>query len=158
MRSAVKKTISLAPDLARQIEEIAESEGKSVSTVVQDALRLAHREYLKREYAAIRRVFGGVDELTISRPIIDERLTVLARNCARDADEPERVALFLVDPSDMVRPRGRITMLSDEADNRILECARTGPADLIVIGDEAILALERFRDIEIKSLRAHVAS
>jgi metal-responsive CopG/Arc/MetJ family transcriptional regulator len=54
MGSAVKKTISLPSDLARQIEEIAETEGKSVSAVVQDALRLAHREYLKREYAGIQ--------------------------------------------------------------------------------------------------------
>ncbi|MCC5870590.1 MAG: ribbon-helix-helix protein, CopG family [Gammaproteobacteria bacterium] len=54
MGPAVKKTISLPPDLAKQIDEIAESEGKSVSAVVQDALRLAHREHLKREYAGIQ--------------------------------------------------------------------------------------------------------
>jgi len=54
MGTAVKKTISLPPDLAKQIEEIAETEGKTVSAVVQDALRLARREYLKREYAGIQ--------------------------------------------------------------------------------------------------------
>lgn len=54
MGSAVKKTISLPPDLAKQIDEIAETEGKSVSAVVQDALRLAYRDYLKREYAGIQ--------------------------------------------------------------------------------------------------------
>lgn len=54
MVTAVKKTISLPPDLARQVEEIAESEGKSVSAVVQDALRLARREYLKQEYRGIQ--------------------------------------------------------------------------------------------------------
>ena len=54
MGSAVKKTISLPPELAKQIEEIAETEGKSVSAVVQDALRLAQREYLKREYAGVQ--------------------------------------------------------------------------------------------------------
>ena len=54
MVTAVKKTISLPPDLAQQVEEIAESEGKSVSAVVQDALRLAQREYLKREYKDIQ--------------------------------------------------------------------------------------------------------
>lgn len=54
MGSAVKKTISLPPDLAKQIEEIAETEGKSVSAVVQDALRLARREHLKREYSGIQ--------------------------------------------------------------------------------------------------------
>jgi metal-responsive CopG/Arc/MetJ family transcriptional regulator len=54
MATAIKKTISLPPDLARQVEEIAESEGKSVSAVVQDALRLAQREYLKQEYKGIQ--------------------------------------------------------------------------------------------------------
>ena len=54
MARAVKKTISLPPDLARQVEEIAESEGKTVSAVVQDALRMARREYLKQEYRGIQ--------------------------------------------------------------------------------------------------------
>jgi predicted transcriptional regulator len=54
MVTAVKKTISLPPDLARQVEEIAESEGKTVSAVVQDALRMARREYLKQEYEGIQ--------------------------------------------------------------------------------------------------------
>ena len=54
MVTAVKKTISLPPDLARQVEEIAESEGKSVSAVVQDALRMARRQYLQQEYKGIQ--------------------------------------------------------------------------------------------------------
>lgn len=54
MATAVKKTISLPPDLARQVEEIAASEGKTVSAVVQDALRMARREYLKQEYRGIQ--------------------------------------------------------------------------------------------------------
>jgi len=54
MVTAVKKTISLPPDMARQVEEIAESEGKTVSAVVQDALRMARREYLKQEYTGIQ--------------------------------------------------------------------------------------------------------
>jgi len=54
MATAVKKTISLPPDLARQVEEIAESEGKTVSAVVQDALRMARREYLKQEHRGIQ--------------------------------------------------------------------------------------------------------
>ncbi len=54
MVTAVKKTISLPPDLAKQVEEIAESEGKSVSAVVQDALRMARREYLKQELKGVQ--------------------------------------------------------------------------------------------------------
>ena len=41
MPSAVKKTISLPADLAREAEALAEAEGKTLSAVIQDALRLA---------------------------------------------------------------------------------------------------------------------
>jgi len=111
-----------------------------------------------RADAAVRRVLDGEDELVISRAIIDELLTVLARKFARDADELGRVAVFLTDLGVVVRPRGRVTILSDEADNRILECARSGHADLIVTGDRAMLALGRYQDIDIKSLREHLGS
>ena len=111
-----------------------------------------------RADAAVRRVLDGEDELVISRAIIDELLTVLARKFARDADELGRVAVFLSDLGVVVRPRGRVTILSDEADNRILECARSGHADLIVTGDRAMLALGRYQDIDIKSLREYLGS
>jgi putative PIN family toxin of toxin-antitoxin system len=111
-----------------------------------------------RADAAVRRVLDGEDELVISRAIIDELLTVLARKFARDADELGRVAVFLTDLGVVVRPRGRVTILSDDTDNRILECARSGHADLIVTGDRAMLALGRYQDIDIKSLREYLGS
>jgi hypothetical protein len=49
MGTAVKKTISLPPELAREAEEWARAEGKTLSAVVQDALRLARRRRLKSE-------------------------------------------------------------------------------------------------------------
>ena len=49
MGDAVKKTISLPPELAREAEEIARAEGKSLSAVIQDALRAT------RGYAPERR-------------------------------------------------------------------------------------------------------
>ena len=50
MGTAVKKTISLPPELAREVEEIAREEGKPLSAVIQDALRLARKERLKKEF------------------------------------------------------------------------------------------------------------
>jgi metal-responsive CopG/Arc/MetJ family transcriptional regulator len=41
MSNAVRKTISLPADLASQVEALAQAEGKTVSAVVQDALRQA---------------------------------------------------------------------------------------------------------------------
>ena len=39
MTATVRKTISLPPDLARDAEETARAEGKTLSAVVRDALR-----------------------------------------------------------------------------------------------------------------------
>ena len=44
-----KKTISLPPELAREAEEVARLEGKSLSAVIQDALRQARAHRLKGE-------------------------------------------------------------------------------------------------------------
>ena len=49
MAMAVRKTISLPPELAEEIEKIASEEGKSLSAVIQDAIRIARQERLKNE-------------------------------------------------------------------------------------------------------------
>lgn len=54
MSIAVKKTISLPPDLAREAEELARAEGKTLSAVVQDALRAARATRLKGELRGIQ--------------------------------------------------------------------------------------------------------
>lgn len=54
MATAVKKTISLPPELAREAEEIARMEGKPLSAVIQDALRLARKERLRKEFYEIQ--------------------------------------------------------------------------------------------------------
>lgn len=54
MGTAVKKTISLPPDLAKEAEELAVEEGKTLSAVIQDALRIARRGRLKKEFREIQ--------------------------------------------------------------------------------------------------------
>lgn len=54
MGAAVKKTISLPAELAREAEEMARSEGKTLSAVIQDALRLSRAERLKREFRSVQ--------------------------------------------------------------------------------------------------------
>jgi predicted transcriptional regulator len=54
MTTAVKKTISLPPELAREAEELARAEGKTLSAVVQDALRAARAARLKGELRSIQ--------------------------------------------------------------------------------------------------------
>ena len=54
MAAAVKKTVSLPPELARLAEQMARAEGKTVSAVIQDALRLARAQHLEREFREIQ--------------------------------------------------------------------------------------------------------
>ena len=106
--------------------------------------------------AAMDRIIDGVDELVISKAIIDELLGVLARKFSKDADELARVAIFLTDLASVVRPRKKHQVLADEPDNRILECAVTGKADAIVTGDNAMLKLDTYRGIKLIALRNYI--
>jgi predicted transcriptional regulator len=54
MGIAVKKTISLPPELAKEAEDLARAEGKTLSAVVQDALRAARAVRLKGELRGIQ--------------------------------------------------------------------------------------------------------
>lgn len=106
--------------------------------------------------AALIRVIDGTDRLIISKAIIDELLEVLARKFSRHADELAHTAVFLSDLAEVVRPRRRIHVLHDDADNRILQCAKTGRAEAIVTGDREMLALRAFDQIRILSLREYL--
>ena len=50
MSKAVKKAISLPADLAAEVEAIARDENKSLSAVVQDALRVFKKSRLRGEF------------------------------------------------------------------------------------------------------------
>ena len=54
MGTAVKKTISLPPKLAKEVEDISREEGKPLSVVIQDAIRIARRERIKKEFYQIQ--------------------------------------------------------------------------------------------------------
>ncbi len=70
MGTAVKKTISLPPELARETEEIARSEGKTVSAVVQEALRLARTQRMKKE---LHNIQGYWSQKAKEKGIVSER-------------------------------------------------------------------------------------
>jgi len=54
MATAVKKTISLPPELAKEAEEMAAEEGKTLSAIIQDALRIARKQRLGKELKEIQ--------------------------------------------------------------------------------------------------------
>jgi len=105
---------------------------------------------------ALRRILDERDELLLSKPILDELLSVLARKFARDAEELAHIAVFLGELATSVKPGRRLNILRDVPDNRILECAVAGHADAIVTGDRALLALGGFRGVRLMSLREYL--
>lgn len=52
----------------------------------------------------------------------------------------------------ITRTKVRYHILTDEPDNRILECALDAGADFIVTGDKDMLALKEFKYVKIMSL------
>jgi metal-responsive CopG/Arc/MetJ family transcriptional regulator len=54
MGNAVKKTISLPSKLAKEVEALAREEGKPLSAVIQDAIRLARKERIKKDFYQIQ--------------------------------------------------------------------------------------------------------
>ena len=109
-----------------------------------------------RAAEALARIVEGRDLLLLSKPILDELLGVLARKFSRDREELARVAVWLEELAEWVRPTRRVTVAEDEADNRILECASAGRADAIVTGDQALLRLRSFEGIAILALRDYL--
>ena len=110
----------------------------------------------RAETALIKVAEGGI-QLAISQAIIHEVLDVLARKFDRHPEELARVAVYLSELADVVTPRRRLKVLRDEPDNRILECAVTAKAKVIVTGDQAMLALGEYQGIRILSLKDFLA-
>jgi putative PIN family toxin of toxin-antitoxin system len=105
---------------------------------------------------AMLRIIRGQDRLIVSKEILRELLAVLARKFSHDSEELAHVAVYLAGISELVRPRRRIAILKDQADNRILEAARAGRADLIVTGDRAMLKAGRDQHTRIISLNEYL--
>lgn len=106
---------------------------------------------------ALSAALEGAYLALLSEPIRGETLGVLGRKFARDKEELARVAIFLSELTEHVAPRTRLNVLADEPDNRVLECAIEGGAELIVRGDRAMLRLGRFEGVAIVSLRDFLA-
>jgi len=70
MSNVVKKTISLPAALARQAEALARAEGKTLSAVVQDALRQAR---IERRVLELRGIQGYWSRRARDKGILTER-------------------------------------------------------------------------------------
>jgi len=110
-----------------------------------------------RAAEALDRIIGGTDHLILSTPILHELLGVLARKFSRDREELARVAVWLGELAEWVRPARHLSVVADEADNHILECALAGEAEVIVTGDKDLLQLGSFEGVSIVTLRDYLS-
>jgi putative PIN family toxin of toxin-antitoxin system len=104
----------------------------------------------------VLRIIEGRDVLLLSRGILDELLTVLSTKFSRDKEEISRVAVILSEMAEWVEPSEKIKVLTDEPDNRVLECGVSGKADAIVTGDKGLLRLREYERIKIISLKEYL--
>jgi putative PIN family toxin of toxin-antitoxin system len=105
---------------------------------------------------AIIKIIEGNDTLLLSKEIMGEILSVLSIKFHRDREAISHVAFYLSDLARMIKPTRKIRLFKDDPDNRILECAVSGRADVIVTGDKEILKLGEYEGITIISLKDYL--
>jgi putative PIN family toxin of toxin-antitoxin system len=85
----------------------------------------------------------------ISRPILNETRRILVDKFFWAREEVEAAEVWLTTFSTSVNPRDRISVIDDDPDNRILECAVEGQADFIISGDRHLTDLKDYQGIKI---------
>jgi putative PIN family toxin of toxin-antitoxin system len=107
---------------------------------------------------AILKVIEGGDILIISRDIIHEVLSVLSSKFSREKEGLSHVAVILSELGELVKPTQKINIFKDDADNRVLECAIHGQADVLVTGDKEMLHVREHKSVRIISLKEYIGS
>jgi putative PIN family toxin of toxin-antitoxin system len=95
-------------------------------------------------------VAKGIIQNVISQDILDEVQGVLSLKFAWDKGKAQDAIGWLRLVSDIVEPQEKVSAVSYDPDNRIIECAIAGKAALIVTGDKKHLQpLKEYRGILI---------
>lgn len=98
---------------------------------------------------------NGAFDLVVSQPILDEYRRVLnyphlSRMHGRGADQIDADLARIQRTSLVVREwQPMVVIERDPSDDKFLECAIAGEAEVIVSGDDHLLALNDFRGIRI---------
>jgi uncharacterized protein len=88
--------------------------------------------------------------LIVSDEIIDETIRILEDKFKWPRHNIDKFKRRLSDISDNIKPDIRLDIIKErESDNRILECAVSGDANLIVSGDKYLLKLKSYKNIPI---------
>jgi len=106
----------------------------------------------------MERIIGGQDELIIAAEILDEIASVMAR--PKFNTDTKHIAYF-INTIDEIATRviigGEVkNVCRDSHDDMVLECGLRGNANYIITGDDDLLILKQFRDIEIITANGYV--
>lgn len=91
-------------------------------------------------------------ELYTSIAILTETARVLRTKFGQAEGDVSAALKMVARAATIVRANRTLSVLDDEPDNRILECAVTANVDLVVSGDKHLLSLKRFEGIPIVRL------
>jgi putative PIN family toxin of toxin-antitoxin system len=105
-----------------------------------------------RGEAAYLSAVGGEVQLITSVPILTELARKLRAKFHWNDEHIKDVCRHIASVAEVVKPKKRISVLSDDADNRVLECAMEARAEIIVTGDKHLLKLKTYEGIEVKTL------
>ena len=95
----------------------------------------------------------GYFTLCISQEVLSEYREVLARpKFSRELERIKTVLEGIEETSAVIVPRQRLTLSSDEEDNRLLECAQAAKADFLVTGNRKHFP-DRMDEVRILSPR-----
>jgi len=97
----------------------------------------------------MRAAITGEFELVTSPAILAEVAGKIETVLGFDRDHTREVIQQIARVAEIVRPMRRLAVVADEADNRILEAAVEGQAQLIVSGDRHLLELVEWEGIRI---------
>jgi len=88
--------------------------------------------------------------LITSAEIITETVRILREKFKWPEHNIDKFVRRLSDISENIRPSIKFNVIKErESDNRILECAVSGDASLIVSGDRHLLKLKKYKNIPI---------
>jgi putative PIN family toxin of toxin-antitoxin system len=93
--------------------------------------------------------FDGRFTAVLSPAIVKELANVLRTDFRWPEESVQRALRDVATAGEVICPRTRIHVLTDPDDNRILECAVDGQANLIVSNDHHLLSLKEWQGIPI---------
>jgi uncharacterized protein len=106
-------------------------------------------------------VFGGNPErafllarerrirLLVSPPILIEMASILREKFGWGERDAADAVKTIGRAGELIKPPNTLAVLKDDGDNRVLECAVEGHADVIVSGDHHLLDLKEYAGIAI---------